>query len=246
MVLSGMDVEVSADPLDEICIRRCEGCCCNPWWGVIRYSLVRSPGLARLGDFKVELLRSIKERVDRIKKNYVTNEDPPRVLFNDPQTYNVVLERITPAQDGSGSLSFNLIGMFAFKCLFYNDDSQCSIHPSSLGKDIRPPHCAELGNPNSAPGQKGYCRIVGAAIESGADPEAIARAIENDKGISAKHMSDGFSTPGAAAESVITQIKEYCEKNLPQLTARRDGEKPGRNDPCHCGSGVKYKKCHGR
>jgi len=26
----------------------------------------------------------------------------------------------------------------------------------------------------------------------------------------------------------------------------RDGEKVGRNDPCPCGSGKKYKKCHGR
>jgi preprotein translocase subunit SecA len=25
----------------------------------------------------------------------------------------------------------------------------------------------------------------------------------------------------------------------------RDGEKVGRNDPCPCGSGKKYKKCHG-
>jgi hypothetical protein len=24
------------------------------------------------------------------------------------------------------------------------------------------------------------------------------------------------------------------------------GSKLGRNDPCHCGSGLKYKKCHGR
>ena len=24
----------------------------------------------------------------------------------------------------------------------------------------------------------------------------------------------------------------------------RDGEKVGRNDPCPCGSGKKYKKCH--
>jgi uncharacterized protein YecA (UPF0149 family) len=24
------------------------------------------------------------------------------------------------------------------------------------------------------------------------------------------------------------------------------GERIGRNDPCWCGSGVKYKKCHGR
>ncbi len=26
---------------------------------------------------------------------------------------------------------------------------------------------------------------------------------------------------------------------------RRDTPKLGRNDPCHCGSGKKYKKCHG-
>jgi preprotein translocase subunit SecA len=26
---------------------------------------------------------------------------------------------------------------------------------------------------------------------------------------------------------------------------RRTGEKVGRNDPCPCGSGKKYKKCHG-
>jgi preprotein translocase subunit SecA len=30
-----------------------------------------------------------------------------------------------------------------------------------------------------------------------------------------------------------------------QTTQRRTGEKVGRNDPCPCGSGKKYKKCHG-
>jgi preprotein translocase subunit SecA len=29
-------------------------------------------------------------------------------------------------------------------------------------------------------------------------------------------------------------------------TVRREGRKVGRNDPCPCGSGKKYKKCHGR
>ena len=33
------------------------------------------------------------------------------------------------------------------------------------------------------------------------------------------------------------------DKSLP--TQRRTGEKVGRNDPCPCGSGKKYKKCHG-
>jgi len=30
------------------------------------------------------------------------------------------------------------------------------------------------------------------------------------------------------------------------VTVRRDEEKVGRNDPCPCGSGKKYKKCHGQ
>src|SRR5262249_35664439 len=31
----------------------------------------------------------------------------------------------------------------------------------------------------------------------------------------------------------------------PQKTAVRQGPRGGRNDPCPCGSGKKYKKCHG-
>jgi len=30
-----------------------------------------------------------------------------------------------------------------------------------------------------------------------------------------------------------------------QQAQRRTGKTPGRNDPCPCGSGKKYKKCHG-
>ena len=29
-------------------------------------------------------------------------------------------------------------------------------------------------------------------------------------------------------------------------TIRREEPKVGRNDPCHCGSGKKFKKCHGK
>jgi preprotein translocase subunit SecA len=34
--------------------------------------------------------------------------------------------------------------------------------------------------------------------------------------------------------------------NSPQGNSTAPGQKPGRNDPCYCGSGKKYKKCHGR
>jgi preprotein translocase subunit SecA len=35
------------------------------------------------------------------------------------------------------------------------------------------------------------------------------------------------------------------EIQLPKVTIRRDTPKVGRNDPCPCGSGKKYKHCHG-
>ena len=36
------------------------------------------------------------------------------------------------------------------------------------------------------------------------------------------------------------------EIQLPRVTIRRDTPKVGRNDPCPCGSGKKYKHCHGK
>jgi uncharacterized protein YecA (UPF0149 family) len=32
----------------------------------------------------------------------------------------------------------------------------------------------------------------------------------------------------------------------PATAAKRDAMKAGRNDPCPCGSGKKYKRCHGK
>ena len=46
--------------------------------------------------------------------------------------------------------------------------------------------------------------------------------------------------------------KEYVDEDVEdgeetkQMPIRRDAPKIGRNDPCPCGSGKKYKKCCGR
>lgn len=38
----------------------------------------------------------------------------------------------------------------------------------------------------------------------------------------------------------------YFDSEFPKPeTIKRDGDKTGRNEPCHCGSGKKFKKCHG-
>jgi preprotein translocase subunit SecA len=54
---------------------------------------------------------------------------------------------------------------------------------------------------------------------------------------------------GAAAQSAAPAASEAApaetEIKLPSVTIRREAPKVGRNDPCPCGSGKKFKNCHG-
>jgi preprotein translocase subunit SecA len=69
-----------------------------------------------------------------------------------------------------------------------------------------------------------------------------------------------IAVPTRAPQTTIDQLeKEFAKKKQRELAhasmaggstasqpnQRRTGEKVGRNDPCPCGSGKKYKKCHG-
>jgi hypothetical protein len=47
-------------------------------------------------------------------------------------------------------------------------------------------------------------------------------------------------------ESMGASLVEMRRLLLGVPRTLRRGERPGRNDPCHCGSGKKFKKCHGR
>jgi preprotein translocase subunit SecA len=49
----------------------------------------------------------------------------------------------------------------------------------------------------------------------------------------------------AAAPAEAAPAAPAEEIKLPSVTIRRDTPKVGRNDPCPCGSGKKYKNCHG-
>ena len=55
--------------------------------------------------------------------------------------------------------------------------------------------------------------------------------------------SVGLAATGAVPAGT-TQHDANVAASKPQQTVRNE-EKIGRNDPCHCGSGLKYKKCHG-
>jgi preprotein translocase subunit SecA len=53
----------------------------------------------------------------------------------------------------------------------------------------------------------------------------------------------------SAEQSQSKNIVEHRGSSIEeskQSTVRREDKKVGRNDPCHCGSGKKFKKCHGK
>ncbi|RMF15198.1 MAG: preprotein translocase subunit SecA, partial [Gammaproteobacteria bacterium] len=51
------------------------------------------------------------------------------------------------------------------------------------------------------------------------------------------------SHPGAAPEGQPEAEAAGADNNQPFV---REGRKVGRNEPCPCGSGKKYKQCHGK
>jgi uncharacterized protein YecA (UPF0149 family) len=43
----------------------------------------------------------------------------------------------------------------------------------------------------------------------------------------------------------LHDVREYWFERSKPETVKREAPKVGRNDPCPCGSGKKYKNCHG-
>ena len=70
--------------------------------------------------------------------------------------------------------------------------------------------------------------LAGQAVFSAAQLEALMRKVDMGVRVIAAHWraASAFAPSGLAPR-------------------RRVASKLGRNDPCHCGSGLKYKKCHG-
>jgi hypothetical protein len=55
----------------------------------------------------------------------------------------------------------------------------------------------------------------------------------------------GSGQDGSAGRGDAPRPARTGGDDAPVKTVRRDEPKVGRNDPCPCGSGKKYKKCHG-
>ena len=229
----------------DICIEQCKGRCCNPWWGIISFHINKNGGLSSLSNFKKDLISQIERRKERIKEQYITSENPPRKLFSNPIKQHVSVENI---EIKNTTISLTLRAMFAFRCNFLSEDNVCLVHPSITGsEDVRPPHCGYMGSLNATPNEKGYCRIIHTAEISPGDDDAVTEAINVEKNVSDKFFNEGVDSTDEAADKIIDFVSDYCRTNAVHLLElKTKAETPGRNDPCYCGSGKKYKKCHGR
>jgi preprotein translocase subunit SecA len=86
----------------------------------------------------------------------------------------------------------------------------------------------------------------------GAGPAAAAGPPTNGSGLSLGRgaglprnltFNDPTAAPSAFAQAQPREAEGGAGAEV--QTVRREGKKVGRNDPCPCGSGKKYKKCHG-
>jgi hypothetical protein len=79
------------------------------------------------------------------------------------------------------------------------------------------------------------------------EPEmALAGARSTPRNLTFNDPSEALSGSGGSARFAGAEPKEaHGGADGDVQTVRREGPKVGRNDPCPCGSGKKYKKCHG-
>jgi uncharacterized protein len=91
--------------------------------------------------------------------------------------------------------------------------------------------------------------------------EALTRIVtltEDDKGVPVLSMLDGEDgeegVPSVSQERAnafgeglwaVYDLRKAWRAMGPRVSPVQVSATPGRNDPCHCGSGKKYKKCHG-
>lgn len=237
-----MDLTTNDSYFSGICIQKCLGKCCDPWWGIISFGIKKQNGLNNLNSFKKELIKNLSTSMERIQKGYITNERPPRPLLNKPERYKAVIRDIRLK---GNVLELTVLAMYAFRCQFLSPDKKCLLHPAVAGgEDVRPPHCGFMGSPDAVEGEKGYCRIIHTALKT-SDDYAIAAAIKTEQAAGKRHFDEGCLSINEAAENIIKGIRAYCSKSATQLLPAEKKELPGRNEACYCGSGRKYKKCHG-
>lgn len=100
----------------------------------------------------------------------------------------------------------------------------------------------------AAPRDKDASQMLDEALD------AIVTLTEDDKGTPVLSMYSEDGPPSVSQQRVddfgaaiwaVYDLRQLWRSMGPRVETIRKEATPGRNDPCPCGSGKKYKKCHG-
>jgi preprotein translocase subunit SecA len=70
--------------------------------------------------------------------------------------------------------------------------------------------------------------------------------INESNSIDADEILEAVLAPADATTQMVNQAMAYGDDTTVATRVADDVPKVGRNDPCPCGSGKKYKNCHGK
>jgi preprotein translocase subunit SecA len=119
---------------------------------------------------------------------------------------------------------------------------------------MRAPQITRMSGPTLDTTEEGYAPGAAAvAARQAFAPTGVAASAQAGPGTGVAPAPQaagvGQSTGvlgGAAARPEQVAAKIAGRDDIPAVKSPLPGDRVGRNDPCPCGSGKKYKKCHGR
>ncbi|HSY53446.1 MAG TPA: SEC-C metal-binding domain-containing protein, partial [Opitutaceae bacterium] len=180
-----------------------------------------------------------KQLIERIKQAYTVKEaaEPPEALGM-LERYIVISaidhhwqEHLTELEDLRKHIGLRGYGQKDPLVEYKNEAYSCF---AELMDNVRLQICTNL-----------FRRRIGWMQAPEAPPPAPNGAVPPPPPPPGPTVTSRITFSGGAAEAPPSSSQGEKEIKLPSVTIRRDLPKVGRNDPCPCGSGKKYKQCHG-
>jgi preprotein translocase subunit SecA len=108
----------------------------------------------------------------------------------------------------------------------------------------RPQAGARPGQPSPVAPPPASAPPPAAQAKPPVDDEGDEDEVEDQAPSLASREAEARAAMQARAQAAQQAAAQAAQNRLSQETMRREAPKIGRNDPCHCGSGKKYKNCH--
>jgi hypothetical protein len=121
----------------------------------------------------------------------------------------------------------------------------------TYGEHLPEDHPLRFTKPEEVP--DALARAAALSFDGDVHDEQVQTFLYHALGMAARASAEDFYFPRDVVrawfgpwspEETILRLQRF-EKAEPRRQPTRIGARPGRNDPCPCGSGKKWKKCHG-